>query len=279
MNNRDEGLIPATREDPSKAFLTSNLWYGEGEFYVNGRWLSGNIRYFGSFDSSSQAAFLNSRVDELRLSVEELGYLSFSGMGLSVSDFFLTPGNIRSLVYERSNVINCGSYDDMALGYSGSDQIYGYSGNDLIHGNHGPDIVDGGIGNDILRGGHGHDDLRGGAGLDFLWGGQGSNVLSAGIDSVKDDLYVPVDSVVNPAGNPGGANRDFLTQVTSADRIYMHGIDDEALTYVAGVLDPRGSGLSGVGIYANGILEAIVHDSSGLSVSQVNNITIGGVFA
>ena len=59
----------------------------------------------------------------------------------------------------------------------------------------------------------------------------------------------------------------------------MHGIADGALTYADGVLDPKGSGLSGVGIYANGILEAIVHDSSGLNASQVNEITTGGFFA
>ena len=180
---------------------------------------------------------------------------------------------------QGSDLITGSNYNDNIMSHTGADQIYAGIGDDVIHGNHGADIVDGGAGNDIVRGGHGHDDLRGGTGADFLWGGQGSNVLAAGIDTVKDDLYVPVDSVVNTNGNPGGANRDLLTEVTTEDRIYMHGIDDSALTYAAGVLDPKGSGLSGVGIYANGILEAIVHDSSGLNASQVNEITTGGVFA
>ena len=67
---------------------------------------------------------------------------------------------------------------------------------------------------------------------------QGSNVLSAGIDSVKDYLYVPVDSVINPAGNPGITNRDYSKEASSLDRIYMHGITDATLAYIASVLGP-----------------------------------------
>ena len=220
----------------------------------------------------------SSRYTSAWISSDQRGSLRVTQIDVSLAEAKI-PSVLESKLLYGSDVITGTNYNDAIMSHTGADQIYAGLGDDVIHGNHGADIVDGGSGNDIVRGGHGHDELRGGTGSDFLWGGQGSNVLAAGIDTVKDDLYVPVDSVVNTNGNPGGANRDLLTEVTTEDRIYMHGIDDSALTYAAGVLDPKGSGLSGVGIYANGILEAIVHDSSGLNASQVNEITTGGVFA
>ncbi len=243
-----------------------------------------NIKARGSFEIEQTGSDWyqltdSSRYTSILISSKSRGTLSAYSLDVSLGESRGPAPVFEAKILQGSDVITGTNYNDNIMSHTGADQIYAGIGDDAIHGNHGADILDGGAGNDIVRGGKGHDDLRGGTGSDFLWGGLGSNVLSAGIDTVKDDLYVPVDSVVNRSGNPGGAHRDFLTEVTSVDRIYMHGIDDASLTYVAGVLDPKGSGLSGVGIYANGVLEALVHDSSGLSASQVNDITTGGFFA
>ena len=176
------------------------------------------------------------------------------------------------------NDILVGSWgDDELLGYEKQDQINGGFGDDFIHGMHGKDVLDGGFGNDTIRGGHGHDELWAGAGEDFLWGGVGRNMMYAGnADGQHDDLYVSADSVNNAFGNPEGVNADILNEVEWGDSIWIHGVEDAALTYVAGVADPMGSGSSGVGIYANGTLEALVVGD--LSSFDVNQMTTGGFF-
>ncbi len=272
--------LPLFTLDADSVRYDSYYLSASGSFSLDSSTLRMSYTVYGDFDWNDDS-LERQRISSIYYNYgSRLGSISIRGLeGITVQSIAGDPNLAINSMLIGNDIITGTNYNDNFMSHSGADQIYGGGGDDEIHGASGSDIVDGGIGNDNLRGGNGHDEIRGGTGLDFLWGGLGSNVLSAGIDSVKDDLYVPVDSVVNPAGNPGGANRDFLTEVTSVDRIYMHGIDDAALTYAAGVLDPRGSGLSGVGIYANGILEAIVHDSSGLSASQVNDITTGGVFA
>ena len=167
---------------------------------------------------------------------------------------------------------------DELLGYEKQDQIIGGWGDDFIHGMHGKDVLDGGGGNDTIRGGHGHDELWGGSGEDFLWGGTGRNMMYAGnIDGQHDDLYVSADSVNNTeSGNPDGVNADILNEVGLEDSIWIHGVEDAALTYVAGVTDPKGSDASGVGIYANGTLEALVVGD--YTTFEVNVMTTGGFY-
>ncbi len=167
--------------------------------------------------------------------------------------------------------------NDELLGYAGMDVIDAQWGDDFIHGMHGKDVMRAGGGNDTCRGGHGHDEMWGEGGEDFLWGGIGQNRMYAGdVDGDKDDLYVSVDSINNAHGNPDGVNCDLLYEVGLEDSIWIHGIDDAALTYVDGVTDPNGSGSSGVGIEVNGVLEALV--VGGLSTFQVNAMTTGGFF-
>ena len=76
-------------------------------------------------------------------------------------------------------------------------------------------------------------------------------------------------------GNPGGANADILNNLGSEDQIFMHGsgISDASLTYEA----TSHNGLSGIGIYANGTLEALV--TGDFNTTQVDSITSGGYFA
>ena len=170
-----------------------------------------------------------------------------------------------------------GEGNDRLVGYFGADFLTGGDGDDFLHGNHGRDVITGGSGNDTIRGGHGHDEISGGAGSDWMWGGIGRNIIDAGAnDSMTDSVYVPVDSVQNyDNGNPNGANADILKNLGEEDRIFLHGdgITNASLTFGLATFD----GNRGIGIFANGTLEALV--TGNLSADQVDAMTTGVFFA
>ena len=167
--------------------------------------------------------------------------------------------------------------NDEVTGGNNQDKLFLGSGDDFGHGNHGKDYLDGDSGNDVLRGGHGHDEIYGGSGSDWIWGGVGRNTIDAGLnDGNEDKIFVPDDQVQNTQfGNPGGANADILNNIGSEDRIFIHGsgISDSSLTYEA----TSHNGMNGIGIYANGTLEALVTGS--FNISQISTITSAGFFA
>ena len=128
-----------------------------------------------------------------------------------------------------------------------------------------------GAGDDILIGNADDNTLNGGAGSDQLWGLEGANTLKSGdLDGYADELYVH-------AGN-SQQKRDLLIQVDATDRIYIDGIKDDELTFKSNIDDPTGSNYVGIGIYANGVLEALVVDSA-LTESQISDITSAGEFS
>ena len=177
----------------------------------------------------------------------------------------------------KDDIISTGGGNDSISAMRGADRVNAGDGNDFIHGNHGRDVLDGGNGNDTIRGGHGPDQIFGGNGGDWIWGGIGRNTVDAGAgDSARDDIYVPVDSINNTQyGNPGGANFDPLLNLGAEDKIYIHGegISNASLTFGATSF----GGYDGIGIYANGTLEALV--TGGFSAEQVQGMTTGGFFA
>ena len=175
---------------------------------------------------------------------------------------------------DRSDHIYGDDGDDLIGGGGGQDMIYGGQGDDDIHGMHGKDTLYGEDGNDTIRGGHGPDQIFGGNGGDWIWGGVGRNTVDAGAgDNARDDVFVPVDSLQNQFGNPGGANADVLNNLGLEDKIFLHGAGGFDLSY--GLTQVGGQ--QGVGIYANGILEALV--TGGFSAEQVQGMTTGGFFA
>ena len=183
----------------------------------------------------------------------------YSNVGIKTEDFLYGHGG-----------------DDSLAGFFGPDALFGGDGEDFLHGNHGKDYLDAGIGNDTIRGGHGHDEIFAGSGSDWVWGGIGKNTVDAGGgDGNKDEIFVPVDQVQNENGNLGGVNADILKSLGSEDRIFMHGsgISDSSLTYEA----TSHNGMSGIGIYANGTLEALV--TGYFDASQIDSMTTGGFFA
>lgn len=169
-------------------------------------------------------------------------------------------------------------HNDKIVGGLKGDSIEGRGGNDFIHGQHGADLIEAGAGNDTVRGGHGPDFIDAGTGSDWVWGGVGRNQVYVDFkDGLEDQIFVPVDSVQNKFGNPNGANADELRGLGTEDKIFMHGVDDSALTYGDTNFYSEAIGnTSAVGIYANGTLEAYVF---GLNAGEVSDMTTGGFFA
>lgn len=184
-------------------------------------------------------------------------------------------------------------YDHLG-GYNGPDNMSGFGGDDFLHGMFGQDYINGGSGSDTIRGGHGHDYLIGDSGSDYIWGGTGFNIVSLGEDNDVDQVIVPADRVKNSNGNPNGVNADIITDLRPNDKIFIHGVEDSSLTFAEGVLHPKNGqftmpevpGLgernflgsySGVGIFSDGTLEAIVNDV-GLTAQAVNDQTSGGFY-
>lgn len=175
---------------------------------------------------------------------------------------------------DRNEHIDAGDGNDIIRGGRGDDIIEGGLGDDELYGGQGADLLQGGLGNDVMRGGQGADELIGGGGADRIWGGLGANTIRAGLnDGLADSIVVAADSTRNPLGNSNGAMRDLLLELDASDAIVIAGVNDASLAYMAGVADPVGTGQTGVGIYANGSLEALV--VGGLSVDQVNTMTTG----
>lgn len=143
----------------------------------------------------------------------------------------------------------------------------GGGGADLLTGGGGRDQLLGGAGDDTLRGGHGQDALEGGTGNDQLYGGGGRNTLIPG--SGADALFVLSDQVSHgePSGRAhGGSLADVVLGLESEDRITILGCSTDQLECVA--LE------QGLGILAQGTLEAVVLDSN-LSLAQLTGLVSG----
>lgn len=214
-------------------------------------------------------------------------YLTISGLSTTPQAVYEFLGEGWEEFMSGNSKIRATDANDRVIGSSGMDKFACFRGNDWMAGHNGADYLGAGKGNDTVRAGKGHDTLIGGYGSDTLYGGEGANTILAGLydyaenDASVDMIYVLADSLLNPLGNPGGMNRDLLLEIGANDRIFIHGVKDESLSFEANVQDPRGSdhGQSGgIGIFADGILEALVVDS-GLTVWQIANMTMGGHFS
>ena len=196
-----------------------------------------------------------------------------------VEDFTLVGDSNANILKAQFGAIHADSIDgkagnDTLRGYGGPDVLTGGNGNDLMGGNFGRDTLVGGAGNDELRGGQGGDNMSGGSGADIIRGGGGKNTISAGAnDGAADKVYVHADSVLY--GRPkDGKFADLLNDLKANDRIYIHGVQDSQLSFQMASFPS--SGEQGVGIFANGSLEAVV--TGGLGIDQVNAMTEGGFF-
>lgn len=170
----------------------------------------------------------------------------------------------------RSNAISTSSTVSSAL--------LGDKANDIIFGGYGNDLIDGSGGNDLVKAGDGDDIITGGTGADKIYGGFGKNIFLSEKDGSNDCLYVTSDQYVpNPnlgnhaSNNSDGSKADLITSLDPADKIVVLGVLTSQLSFYQSVAP---SGLSGIGIYANGTLEAL-YTGADLSVSQLAAMTSG----
>ena len=163
----------------------------------------------------------------------------------------------------------------------GPDTISGGGGNDDLVGYRGADRISGEAGNDVIRAGNGRDVLSGGDGWDTLYGGFGLNTFEDAMDGWNDTIFVKSDQwaenwLYGSAGNsPNGEKADKIELLDEYDQICIQGVETSQLSY--GFVDHNsnlGETLSGIGIYASGVLEA-VYVGGNLSMAQLGVMTYG----
>ena len=149
--------------------------------------------------------------------------------------------------------------NDIVRGLAGFDQLFGKDGDDLIHGGNGRDIIDGGKGSDELHGDFGWNTFK-----DQLDGYQD-------LIAIKSDQYL-VNSWDGQAGNnPNGEKADFIEALDSDDKIKILGVSTENLKFKE---DVKARGVTGIGIYAGGSLEAL-YTGKNLGLGDITQMTTG----
>ena len=149
--------------------------------------------------------------------------------------------------------------NEILRGLAGWDVIDGWGGDDLIHGGNGRDIIDGGFGSDELHG-------------DFGW-----NTYKDQRDGFVDLIAIKSDQLLNnwlygtSGNNADGRKSDIIEGLDAMDQIKIVGASQNQLSFREGV---NHKGVEGIGIYADGALEAlyIVGD---LTIGQISQIEIG----
>ena len=170
---------------------------------------------------------------------------------------------------------------DFAAGEVAGSVISGGNGNDDIKGFAGWDFLDGGAGDDLIHGGNGRDILAGGTGRDELHGDFGWNTYRSEKDGVSDLIAIKSDQfLVNwlygKAGNsPNGEKSDIIESLDPIDKIKIIGVDTSEITFVANVAT---KGVTGIGIYGKGILEAL-YTGGDLTLAQIQSMTSGDASA
>lgn len=157
------------------------------------------------------------------------------------------------------SIVTGTSMDDIIRGLNGFDQLFGKRGDDLIHG---------GIGRDVIDGGSGSDELHG----DF-----GPNTYKDQEDGSKDLIAIKSDQhltnfLYGKAGNsPNGEKADFIEGLDATDEIKIIGVATKDLSFKDAI---TAKGVSGIGIYAKGTLEA-VYSGENLSLGEISQMTSG----
>ena len=157
------------------------------------------------------------------------------------------------------SIVTGTSENDIVRGLAGFDQLLGKDGDDLIHGGNGRDIIDGGKGSDELHG-------------DFGWNTykdqrDGSKDLIA----IKSDQYLVNHWDGQAGNNPFGEKADFLEGLDNDDEVKIVGVATENLEFKEGV---TARGVTGIGIYAGGSLEA-VYTGKNLGLGDITQMTTG----
>nr|WP_115092990.1 S8 family serine peptidase [Synechococcus sp. UW106] len=166
-------------------------------------------------------------------------------------------------------------------GNNGDDELHGGDGDDELVALRGRDYLNGYDGNDLLRAGNGRDMIIGGSGEDVMYGGFGHNTFKDSLDGEIDELIFKSDQyaynyIYDKAGNNAdGQKVDIIEGLDIFDQIKIQGVLTRDLDFdpVSNLATPSGL-MSGIGIYADGFIEA-VYTGSNLSINQIQQITEG----
>ena len=158
----------------------------------------------------------------------------------------------------------------MASVLEGSDQaetLRGLAGWDILDARGGDDLVHGGNGRDIISGGTGADELHG----DFGW-----NTYTDQRDAASDLIAIKSDQFLenywygSTGNSPAGQKADIIEGLDAVDQIKILGVSTDRLSFA----EASAHGLLGVGIFADGILEAL-YTGNDLNSDQLGAITSG----
>jgi hypothetical protein len=155
--------------------------------------------------------------------------------------------------------------------------ITGSENGETLRGLGGWDIIDGKGGNDLIHGGNGRDIITGGSGSDEIHGDFGWNTYTDQRDGSTDLIAIKSDQFLSnwwygSAGtSPNGEKADIIEGLDSHDQIKIIGVSTDQLTFTE---NTSHRGVSGIGIYANGTLEA-VYTGGNLNSGQLSNMTTG----
>ena len=154
--------------------------------------------------------------------------------------------------------------------------LQGSDASDVLHGLGGWEIIDAKGGDDLVHGGNGRDIISGGSGSDELHGDFGWNTYTSQIDGAVDLIAVKSDQHLHnwwydKAGNsPNGEKADIIEGLDANDQIKILGVASDQITFA----NASAHGVNGIGIYADGALEA-VYTGSNLSMEQLQSMTSG----
>jgi hypothetical protein len=179
----------------------------------------------------------------------------------------------KQLVYQmgeinnNSAVVSFERAGSILQGSDASDTIRGLAGTDIIDAKGGDDLVHGGNAADVISGGSGADELHGDFGKNtYLDQADGSVDLIA----IKSDQHLHNWWIGSDGNNANGQKADVIERLDANDQIKIIGAATEDLAFRQASIH----GLSGIGIFADGSLEAI-YTGGDLSAQQLQSMTTG----
>ncbi len=236
---------------------TYNLYSSSKASDVVGNWYSSSTSSVQQTDVSN--TYLDITASSWSDKIEITSVVKASSNGGLTQAMQSPAANDRSLDAKNGSILDGGNAADTLRGLGGWDVLDGGNGNDLIHGGNGRDIIDGGAGADELHG-------------DFGWNTYKSEKDGAvDLIAIKSDQHLSNWWYGTSGNSPNGEKADIIEGLDANDQIKIIGVFTPGLSFSA---NASAHGVSGVGIYANGALEA-VYTGGDLSVNQIQSMTTG----
>ena len=243
-----------------------NYWSNSSVGHIAESWIrTGLNQASGKFDPTSNELFINTASNTW---MREVSVNRINKVDHGSTDSFLQARQLSfdSTVLPSSQDISIDT--SILVGNEYKNTLRGLAGWDILESGGGADLIHGGNGRDIIDGGAGSDELHG----DFGW-----NTFKDQQDGSKDLIAIKSDQHLSnwwygKAGNsPNGEKADFIEGLDATDAIKIIGVFTPDISVVDNV---TARGVTGIGIYAKGTLEA-VYTGGNLSTSQIQNMTTG----